>query len=120
MNYITAIHLSINTIENEHIKSIFQVALKDVTQGQKLSTSLQTANFDFDKSFLQAIALAEETSKIEEVLFNISEIYFEENESKVNTIISLLEPTLIIIVGVSIGFIVTAIMLPIFQMSIIN
>ena len=117
VNYITAVNLAINTIENEKIKLIFQNALKDVVEGKKLSISLKKAGFDFDKSFLQALSLAEETGEVGEILKNISEIYFEENESKINTILSMIEPVLIIIVGGVIGFIVTAMLLPMFSMN---
>ena len=117
VNYITAINLATNTIENEKIKSIFKNALQDVIEGKKLSISLKKAGFNFDKSFLQAIALGEETGEVGEILKNISEIYFEENESKINTILSMIEPILIIIVGGVIGFIVTAMLLPMFSMN---
>jgi type II secretory pathway component PulF len=89
-----------------------------VVEGKKLSISLAKAGFDFDKSFLQAIALAEETSEVAEILKNISEIYFEENEARINTILSLIEPMLIIIVGGVIGFIVSALLLPMFSMNL--
>jgi type II secretory pathway component PulF len=118
VNYITAINLAINTIENEKIKSVFQKALNEVIEGKKLSISLAKVGFDFDKSFLQAIALSEETSEVAEILKNISEIYFEENESRINTILSLIEPLLIIIVGGVIGAIVTALLLPMFSMNL--
>jgi len=120
VNYINAVNMSVNTIDNEYIKSVFQKALQDVIEGKKLSISLKKAGFDFDKSFLQALSLAEETSQIDEVLGNISELYFEESESLTNTLLSLLEPALIVFVGVSIGFIVTAILLPMFSMSVIK
>ena len=117
VNYITAVSLATNTIENEKIKSTFQKALKDVIEGKKLSISLKKAGFDFDKSFLQALSLAEETGDVGEILKNISEIYFEENESKINTILSMIEPILIIFVGGVIGFIVTAMLLPMFSIT---
>jgi len=117
VNYITAINLATNTIENENIKSTFQKALNEVIEGKKLSVSLVKAGFDYDKSFLQAIALAEETSEVSEILKNISEIYFEENENRINTILSMLEPALIIVVGGVIGVIVTALLLPMFSMN---
>jgi type II secretory pathway component PulF len=117
VNYITAINLATNTIENEKIKKVFKKALDEVIEGKKLSVSLAKAGFDFDKSFLQAVALAEETSEVAEILKNISEIYFEENETRINTILSLIEPILIIIVGGIIGLIVTALLLPMFSMN---
>jgi general secretion pathway protein F/type IV pilus assembly protein PilC len=120
VNYINAVNLAVNTIENEYIKSLFQKALKDVIEGKKLSISLKKAGFAIDKSFIQAIALGEETSQISSVLKNSSEIYFEENEARINILLSMLEPILIVIVGVTIGFIVTAMLLPMFSMSIIK
>jgi type II secretory pathway component PulF len=118
VNYINAINLASNTIENEKIKSIFQNALQEVFEGKKLSISLSKAGFNFDKSFLQALALAEETGEVSEILKNISEIYIEENENRINTILSLIEPMLILIVGGVVGFIVTALLLPIFSMNL--
>ena len=120
VNYITAVNLAINTIENENIKKTFQEALRDVVEGKKLSVSLKKAGFNFDKSFLQALSLAEETGEVGEILKNISEIYFEENEAKINTILSMIEPVLIVIVGGVIGFIVTAMLLPMFSMNMIK
>jgi len=118
VNYVTAINLASNTIENEKIKSTFQKALNEVLEGKRLSVSLVKAGFDYDKSFLQAIALAEETSEVAEILKNLSEIYFEENESRINTLLSMLEPVLIIVVGGIIGVIVTALLLPMFSMNL--
>ncbi|NPA11348.1 MAG: type II secretion system F family protein [Epsilonproteobacteria bacterium] len=120
VNYITAINLASNTIENEKIKDVFEKAINDVIEGKKLSVSLVKAGFDFDKSFIQAIALAEETSDVAEILKNISEIYFEENESRINILLSMLEPMLIIIIGGAIGFIVTALLLPMFSMNMLK
>ena len=120
VNYVNAVNLAANTIENEKIKSVFKKALNEVIEGKKLSYSLKKAGFDFDKSFIQAIALAEETSEMDNILKNLSEIYFEENESRINTFLSILEPALIIIIGGVIGFIITALLLPMFNMNVLR
>ena len=120
VNYITAVNLAANTIENEKIKSVFKKAINEVLEGKKLSVSLIKAGFNFDKSFIQALSLAEETSEIGDILQNISQIYFEENESRINTLLSLIEPVLIITIGAIIGFIVTAMLLPMFSMNMLK
>ncbi len=120
VNYITAVNLAANTIENEKIKSIFKKAINEVLEGKKLSVSLIKAGFNFDKSFIQALSLAEETSEIGDILQNISQIYFEENESRINTLLSLIEPVLIITIGGIIGFIITAMLLPMFSMNMLK
>ncbi|MDQ7066929.1 MAG: type II secretion system F family protein [Sulfurimonas sp.] len=52
-----------------------------------------------DNSFIQAIALGEETSQVENVLTNISELYFEENRDKIALLLTLLEPALMLLLG---------------------
>ena len=120
VTFVNAVNLSSKIIENEKIKRIFENALNEVIEGKKLSVSLKKSGFDFDKSFLEALALAEETSEIEEILKNLSEIYFEENESRINTILSLIEPILMIIVGGAVGFIIIAMLLPMFSMNMLK
>lgn len=116
INYVSAIKLASSTIENSKIRSIFDLALDDVIEGKKFSVALSKAGF-WDKSFLQALALAEETSDVATIMENLSEIYFEENENRINIFLSVLEPMLIVIVGGIIGFIVTALLLPMFSMN---
>ncbi|RUM55866.1 MAG: type II secretion system F family protein, partial [Nautilia sp.] len=120
VTYVNAINLASNSIENEKLKSIFENALKEVNEGKNLSISLKKAGFDYDKSFLQALSLSEETSEVEEILSNLSEIYFEENETKINIFLNILEPSLIVIIGSIIGFIITALLLPMFSMNLIR
>jgi len=120
VNYIKAIELSSKTVSNEKIKTIFEKALVYVNEGKKLSFSLKKAGFDLDESFVQSINLAEETSDVKNILKNLSEIYFEENQLKIANILSVIEPLLIIIVGGIIGFIVTALLLPMTNLSVLN
>ncbi|SFV53965.1 Type IV fimbrial assembly protein PilC [hydrothermal vent metagenome] len=116
--FVQTINLSANILNNRVIKQLFLDASKDVVEGKTLSSSLLKANYKIDYAFVQTIALGEETSQIEAVLSNISELYFEENRDKTSMLLSLLEPALMLFVGGSIGFIVAAMLLPIFSMSI--
>lgn len=120
VNFLSAINLSVNTIDNSVLKNIFQKAVKEVLEGKKFSTSLNRAGFKYDKSFIQALALAEETSEVTTIMKNISDIYLEENENRINIFLSLLEPILIIFVGIIIGIIITALLLPIFSINMIH
>ena len=120
VTFVNATNLSSKIIENECIKEKFEKAIKSVLEGKKLSISLKKEGFDFDRSFLEALALAEETSEVEEILKNLSEIYFEENKSRINTLLSMIEPLLIIIVGGAIGIIVTSMILPMVKMNMLK
>jgi len=116
--FAKTIDLSANILNNLVIKNVFTQAAKKVVEGKNLSNALKNAPFKIEFSFIQSVALGEDTSEIQNVLTNISELYFEENRDKIKTLLTLLEPSLMLFVGGSIGFIVAAMLLPIFSMSI--
>ncbi len=88
-------------------------AEKHVSQGAKLSTSLE----GFPPTLLQIISTGEETGKLPEVLQKTSESYESEFDRKLNRLISLLEPSLILVMGLVVGFIVVAVLMPIFELN---
>ena len=116
--FVQTVNLSANILNNLVLKELFVDASKKVVEGKLLSKALNDSSIDVDYSFIQSIALGEETSELENVLSNVSELYFEENRDKIATLLTLLEPALMLFVGGSIGFIVAAMLLPIFSMSI--
>ena len=116
--FVQTVNLSANILNNLVIKELFVEASKKVVEGNLLSKSLNESRTKIDHAFIQSIALGEETSQIENVLTNVSELYFEENRDKITMLLTLLEPALMLFVGGSIGFIVAAMLLPIFSMSI--
>ena len=116
--FVQTINLSANILNNRVIKELFVGASKKVVEGKLLSKALHESSTKIDNAFVQSIALGEETSQLENVLTNISELYFEENRDKISLLLTLLEPALMLFVGGSIGFIVSAMLLPIFSMSI--
>lgn len=118
VTFVQAVKLSSNTIKNRLIANTFLKASDELVKGKKLSNALSKQNYNIDKSFIQAISLGEETSQMKDILQNLSELYSQENDDKINLMLSLLEPILILIVGVIIGVIVTAMLLPIFSMNL--
>jgi len=118
VTFVETVNLSANILNNLVIKELFVSASKKVVEGKLLSSALNSSTIKIDNSFVQSVALGEETSQLENVLTNISELYFEENRDKISMLLTLLEPALMLFVGGSIGFIVAAMLLPIFSMSI--
>ncbi|MCH9813210.1 MAG: type II secretion system F family protein [Epsilonproteobacteria bacterium] len=118
VTFVHAVKLASNILDNVAIREQFVSASKDLVEGKKFSSSLSKHGKDIDKSFVQAIALGEETSEIAMVMENLANLYFEENRSKIDLFLSLMEPLLILFVGAMIGFIVVAMLLPIFSMNL--
>lgn len=116
--FVQTINLAAKILKNSVIREMFEAASNKVVEGGKLSSALVNAKYKINPSFIQAIALGEETSEVSPILQNLSELYFEENRDKMGIFLSLLEPVLMLVVGGIIGFIVTAMLLPIFSMNI--
>jgi len=100
--------------------SVYEIALKkaavDVSNGVELSVSFKKTN-RFDDVFIQLLETGEETGKIDDLMKKIAEYYDAEVAIKVKGFSSLMEPLLIVFMGVIVGSIVVAIYLPIFTMG---
>ena len=119
VTFVHTIRLAGNTLNNVVLQEKMLHASKLVVEGKKFSQSLvNDGRYKIDKSFVQAIALGEETSEVANILDNLASLYQEENQDSIDLFLSLLEPTLMLIVGVTIGVIVTAMLLPIFSLNL--
>jgi len=100
--------------------SVYVQALKNVRENVREGTSLATPLREsgvFPPLVTRMIAVGEQTGEMEEMLVKIADIYDLQVETYVSTLTSLLEPVMILIIGVIIGFIVFAILLPIFDLT---
>lgn len=116
--FVQTVKLGSNILKNSVISKVFEDASNKVVEGAKLSNALNPNVKKLDYSFIQAIALGEETSEVSSILENLSELYFEENKDKISIFLSLLEPFLMLVVGGVIGLIVASMLLPIFSINI--
>ena len=91
-------------------------AEQDILKGSSLSETLGKDKF-YPVKFVQMIKIAEEVNKLEYFFEQLSSQYTEEVEYKTNAISGLLEPLIIIFLGLAVGLILIAMYLPMFQMS---
>lgn len=116
---VQAINLSANILKNTVIKRVFVEASKSVVEGKKLSMLLSTNKIHkIDEAFIHSIAIGEDTSKLAQILSNLASLYNEANKDKTDIFLALLEPVFMLFVGSTIGFIVIAMLLPIFSMNL--
>ena len=116
---VQAINLGANILKNTVIKRVFVEASKSVVEGQKLSVLLSSNKiYKIDEAFIHSIAIGEDTSKLAQILNNLASLYNEANKDKTDIFLALLEPIFMLFVGATIGFIVIAMLLPIFSMNL--
>jgi len=116
--YAQAVQLATASFGNTKLRTLFEQASVKVQEGNKLSTALQMAKgVKLKRNFMQSLALGEESSEVANILDNLSHLYAEDNEEKLKLLLGLLEPFMMLFIGVVVGVIVAAMLLPIFTMT---
>jgi len=113
---LTSLEIVRNIAGNTQIAGAIEHAADEVSKGQGLGTSL-AASTAFPPLALQMIQVGEQSGELENLLLKIATMYENEVESRVLSVTSLLEPVMILVMGVVLGFVVLSICLPIFEMN---
>jgi type IV pilus assembly protein PilC len=108
---ITA-YISGNTLFENMWKAVYE----EVRQGKKIAASLSACAL-MPANVVQMIQSGEESGTLGDVLRDISEFYARELKTVIKTVTSMIEPLMIVVMGVLVGFIAMSIILPIFKMS---
>ena len=89
---------------------------EDVRQGKKIAESLNRYNL-MPSNVVQMIRSGEDSGTMSDVLRDVSNYYARELRTVIKTVTSMIEPIMIVVMGVLVGFIAMSIILPIFKMS---
>ncbi len=116
VDIIDSLKISSNVIISPSIKKELEKITEFVTKGGTLSNALKNAKY-FPYFVTQLVNAGEKSGNLAEMFDKIADIYEEEINQKSSRFVTLLEPCMIIFMGVIVGFIVLAVLLPIFQIS---
>lgn len=109
-----------NTVGNVVMEKAIRVASSDIERGESLSVALAKHPV-FPSMIIRMVSAGEQTGKIDTMLERIADFLDEEIENTLSGLTSLIEPLLIVFLGVTVGGIAICMFLPIFKMSeIIN
>jgi type IV pilus assembly protein PilC len=101
-----------SVIYNEAVKRIRE----DVSVGHQLQLAIRQTGL-FPNMVVQMVAIGEESGALDAMLFKIAEFYEQEVNNAVDALASLLEPFIMIIIGVIVGGMVVGMYLPIFKLG---
>lgn len=103
------------TLNNVVLTRAIEQTRVSIREGQKLSSPLAASGL-FPSMVTQMIDIGEESGRLSEMLVKIGDFYDNEVETTVKGLTSMIEPMLIIFLGVVVGFIAVAVMTPIFTL----
>lgn len=110
---------AISIVENVTDNAIFKRALKEshlgVERGLPFSSLLNVAIFP--RIVPQMIKVGEETGKVDEIFFKLSEYFESESDHLVKNLTVAIEPIILVILGIGVAFLVLSIILPIYKLT---
>jgi general secretion pathway protein F len=103
-------------VDNVHVSKVIDEAMEQIQKGQSMTMALSNSQW-FPPMFVQMIAVGEQSGNLEGMLKKVSQAYERDVEVAILGMTSLIEPLMIVIMGLAVGFIVLSILLPIFEMN---
>lgn len=114
VNILTALEITAETVNNAVIEDTIEDIRNGVRGGQPMSTPM-AAHEVFPPMIVQMLAVGEETGSVDEMLSRVATFYEDEVEASVEGLTSLLEPLLMAFLGGTVGIMVVALYMPMFE-----
>ena len=110
---IQCLTIARDTIDNRYIEAQFESVIKDVQAGQNLSEALAKVD-GFTKKLVSSVVVGEETGTLDEMLNSAADQLEYDSEMAIQGLVSMLEPAIIVVLAVLVGFIIISIIQPIY------
>lgn len=111
-----AIEMAAATLSNQVLKDEFKKVQQDVIDGKQIGESLKESSV-FPIFMCDIISVGEKGNDLTTALSEINDFYQQDVDKTLKAITSLLEPIIILVMGLIIGFIVFAMLLPVFELN---
>ena len=113
---IKAMQIIADLINNTVYKQIVNEAVAKISSGKSISESLSGTQ-EFPTIVTQMIRVGEQTARLDDILGKMAQFYEKEVDNKVSTLTTLLEPIIMIVLGLGDGVLVAGILLPIYNLA---
>ncbi|MBI5126167.1 MAG: type II secretion system F family protein [Candidatus Taylorbacteria bacterium] len=113
---IRALELTSSVIDNKIYNSIIAGAVEAVKGGKPVSEAL-SGNDQIPGIMIQMIKVGEETGELGNILKTLAKFYAREVETAVDALVDLIEPLMIVMLGLGVAFLLAAVLVPIYNIS---
>ncbi|MFO0814034.1 MAG: type II secretion system F family protein [Gemmatales bacterium] len=108
---LEALSIVKETCNNAVFEYMYQRVYESIREGETIAAPLKESRL-VDDMVVNMVDVGEETGELDKMLYKIAEVYEEEVDVLVESLISLLEPLMVVFLGVCVGFIVVALFMP--------
>jgi len=116
ISMVRALEITADVVNNDVYKGILLRSVEGVKAGNAVSDVLST-HPEIPGIIIQMMKVGEESGKLGFVLDTMAKFYRREVNAQVETIVSLIEPVMIVFLGVGVGILLTSVLVPIYNLA---
>lgn len=116
VSMVQALEVTSEVVDNVIFKEIIENTVVDVKAGRSFSDSISDYK-DIPTIMSQMIKVGEETGKLSDILSTLATFYRREVTNSVDTLISLIEPAMIVLLGLGVGTLLASVLIPIYNIT---
>lgn len=113
---LKALHIAKDSTGNRVLAAAIEKSAENVTAGQKLADPLRKSGY-FPADVVEMITIAEEANALETVLVHVADSLDKRTARNLELMVKLLEPMMLMVMAVIVGFIAVGLLMPVFKMS---
>ena len=113
---VEALQITSDVVGNQVYKNIIEKTIKEVEEGNQIATVLIESK-DVPAMVSYMVGVGEQTGKLDVVLDKLGDFYSREIDNLVTNLVGLIEPLIMVVLGVAVGLMVSAIILPMYNLA---
>jgi len=114
---IRAIDITSNVVSSRVYKDILKQVAEGVKSGLSLSAAFEKHNQEVPNLMIQMIKVGEETGSLGNILKTLTDFYKREVDGAVDTLVGLIEPVMIVVLGFGVGILLVSVLVPIYNLA---
>ena len=114
---LRALEITASVVDNDIYKSVLDSSLNAVKGGMSLSNSFAQYNEEIPGIMVQMIKVGEETGELGNILKTLAKFYQREVTNAVDTLVGLIEPIMIVSLGLGVGILLASVLMPIYNIA---
>lgn len=116
VDQVSAIGIAANVVGNRVYKEVLLLTQKEVEDGNSI-TAVMVGHPDVPAMLSQMLAVGEETGKLVDVLKRLTSFYTREIDNLLGSLVTLIEPMIMVVMGIGVGIMVSAVILPMYSLA---
>jgi len=113
---VRGLDLTSSVVDNEVFKKLLEQTVEDVNGGSSVSDAL-TKHKQIPGIFVQMVKIGEETGQLGNILKTLAAFYRREVTNSIDAIVGLIEPAMIVLLGLGVAFLLASVLIPIYNIS---